>query len=246
MKILVSHDPFDTEMLKLNCFKIYISDSADIRNLSDLTEAVNKLSQAEAIFLFTEYSSRLIAQIQDLGFTLIGTQNVYAKRLDGILGKTSVGLETARKDEIRHHFAPESFSGLVLTLVTRSRYWKDAKISKDRAIKLYERWFHNSIYSDYADEVVIALKDKKIVGFISLRKRGIVGYIDLVVVDEIAKGSGIGKLLVEEASSYFASHHVESIKVETEGENIEANRFYQKLGFLLDTHSLVFHKHLTN
>jgi len=243
MRVTVSRDPFDTELLQRKCGRVLLSEVDDLVNLDELSRALRGLTDAELIYLSTPYQPRLVAEVHRLGFFQVTTRNVYARGLESGVAAPGIRLPTLHKAELRARHDIEDFGHLLRSLVTRSRYWKDERIPRGNALALYQRWFYNSIYADYAEEVVAALDGGEIVGLVTLKEQGTNLYLDLIVVDERAQGKGVGRLLIHEAFAYGAARRALNVKVETEGENVPANRFYQKLGFLLDTHTLAFHQH---
>jgi ribosomal protein S18 acetylase RimI-like enzyme len=234
MNVRIVEDRFDSELLARRCFKIHVTHADREGAEPSLAEIMASAVAADVTFLFTEFDPRVFAEAARLGFSLVSTRNVYA-------GTPSLLSRTA----VRARFRPASFVALAHALATRSRYWKDPRLPPDRAVALYERWFENSIYGDYADEVFVAAEGDRVLGAVSLKAAAGAMFIDLIAVDERAQGRGIGRALVAEAFRHAAAAGVAVVKVETEGENLEANRFYQRLGFLVDSHSVVFHRHST-
>lgn len=57
-------------------------------------------------------------------------------------------------------------------------------------------------------------------------------WIEDVVVDDSARGKGLGKDLTNFAIEYVANRHINSINLTSSPERIAANKLYQKLGFI--------------
>jgi GNAT superfamily N-acetyltransferase len=100
--------------------------------------------------------------------------------------------------------------------------------------ELYANWVRNSI-NGLADKVLVARKNRKVVGFITCKIKNLtqkykIGLIDLIGVDLEEQGKGLGKLLVSAAINWFKPL-VSLIYVGTQVRNIRAVRLYTKLGF---------------
>jgi len=240
MKMDVLHDRFDSELLGRTCYKIRITDSAGKPTKASLRDAVTGIPDAESIVLFTAHDPKILAEAHALGFALIGTRNWYVRGLDAPLVETNDELRLIHKAEARERVTSHDLGPLIRTLVTRSRYWKDLSIPRELAVRAYERWFENSLRGDYAEDVIVALWRGAIAGIVTL-KRGAAGLIDLIVVNDDAQGRGIGAALIAASVSFCSTQGLSTLVVETEGENVNANRFYQNLGFRTTAHELVFH-----
>jgi len=244
MKLEIYRDSFDSDILKRECFKININITGKASVNKNLENAIAELACADLICLVTDHNPDLNNLIVQSGFSIIGTKNVYKlENFTHVVKKENENLKIFSKNWAAEFLQINDFKRLISTLVVKSRYWKDSLIPKELSFAIYEKWFYNSIYNKYADEVFIAINGKKPIGILTLKKHKEIAHIDLIVVDPDEKGKGIGNLLLVESFNYCQQNGINSLYVETEGENIEANRFYQRSGFLLTKHSLVFHKH---
>ena len=88
-----------------------------------------------------------------------------------------------------------------------------------------------------------AVLGDKIVGTISGKHEGGVVYIDDLIVSELMRGQGVGRLLIKEAEMVGKKYNAHKIQLIT-GKGWKANEFYKKLGFstvaILPNHH--FHK----
>lgn len=57
------------------------------------------------------------------------------------------------------------------------------------------------------------------------------GYIKSVIIDENARGKGVGKKLLKEAIDYLSTMDVDAILVNVRGETEGARKLYEKMGF---------------
>lgn len=128
-------------------------------------------------------------------------------------------------------------------LAFMSHYGKDPFIDKNKVINLYNAWIKNT-FNGYADKVFTALDDNKnCIGILSLRVMQEEIRIDLLGVHNQFKKHGIASALMNHAYHY-AQEQKKSLIVTTQGENIPANRFYQKHNFVLAKFNLIYHKHI--
>lgn len=84
--------------------------------------------------------------------------------------------------------------------------------------------------------LLVALDDAEVVlGMLTLVlyrvPTGIRGWIHDVVVDEVARGRGVGRALTAEALRLAERAGAVSVELTTRAERAEANRLYQRLGF---------------
>lgn len=127
-----------------------------------------------------------------------------------------------------------------------SRFYFDAHFSHQDCARLYETWIKNSCQG-YADHVWVAEEDGRPVGFITChlpKEQGIAAaaQIGLLGVAEQARGSGLGRLLVNGALGWFHSQGVVRVQVVTQGRNLAAQRLYQRCGFVTYNLQLWYHK----
>ncbi len=83
--------------------------------------------------------------------------------------------------------------------------------------------------------------DNEIAGILSLKKDQDKFFIDLLGVNSNYRRFGLASVLLSKAIEW-ASSFDGSIYSYTQGENIIANRFYQKNGFITKGFKLIYHK----
>lgn len=83
----------------------------------------------------------------------------------------------------------------------------------------------------------LVARDEGIVGALTLvvyrTPTGVTAVIEDVVVDDTARGRGIGAALVEEAQARAVGAGAARISLTSRAERVAANRLYQRLGFEL-------------
>jgi ribosomal protein S18 acetylase RimI-like enzyme len=126
----------------------------------------------------------------------------------------------------------------------QSRYFYDPKFGIQNCLRLYEEWLRKSIYEKFCNDMIIYLEDQKPVGFITVRvKRGI-PFIDLLGVSNGTQKKGIGICLIDEVERSMYKSGYKALKVITQGHNIKALRLYQRKKFKIESVNIFYHKWL--
>jgi len=248
--MLLKKDEFDTKFLGLNSYKLYIDETTKT-TFNDIKLSLNKIVTPSLVCCIVPWGHTYIPNLLAEGFELIGTKSKYGQKLDRpseiLISSTDVKIISSfsGESEIFGDGDIDAYSTLIETLSKVSRYYKDPAISKNYSKKIYKAWFFNSLFNGYADEVLVAQYNQLNVGFMSLKISNKTALIDLVVVDPRYQNLSIGAILLSHAKQHLQDLGINYITVETEAENIAANRFYQKNGFLSEDFTLVLHKHVT-
>lgn len=128
--------------------------------------------------------------------------------------------------------------------------------AKERSNEMYVQWIRRRSGGLYAvssfapaDHVVVAdADDGQPAGFVTCLLRppdaaGVMtGVVDLVAVDQRARGLYIGESMVCAALAWFKDHGCGRVEVVTQGRNIRAQRTYQRCGFLAQRAQTWYHK----
>lgn len=122
-----------------------------------------------------------------------------------------------------------------------SRFYQDGGFPEERCDALYEAWIDNS-FQGWADVVFVALRDAEPVGYVSCSQRDGSGQIGLLGVAAHAHGQGHGARLVRRALAWFSERGCARATVVTQGQNLAAQRLYQKCGFSTSNVELWFHR----
>jgi ribosomal-protein-alanine N-acetyltransferase len=83
------------------------------------------------------------------------------------------------------------------------------------------------------DEVIVAVKDRKVAGFVLLLPRSgfpLGGYVMLLAVDEMLRGMGIGRILLEKAEEHIFRNWP-NVFLLVSSFNTSAQGFYRRLGY---------------
>lgn len=233
-------DDFDTSILNIDTYKVYI-DKKD--NISSLSDKIATLKNG-LICCFTPVDVEYTGLLESLGFHFVSIRSTY-KRMQKPMGKiilprgysinaidSSVVLTD---DEIRE---------LVLPIYLKNRFCKDPLISRDKGLQIYMQWFKNSIYHAYANKCFLASYEGKSVGFCTAKISSSIGIVDLLSVVPKHRGKHLGTCLLQKTMQYLHSQEIDSIEVIVEGDNLGAIFVYQKNNFILHDVQLVYHKHV--
>ena len=109
---------------------------------------------------------------------------------------------------------------------------------------MYTRWLRNSFYESFADEFIIYIKDAEPMGFITIRMKNEIPFIDLLGVLNENLGKGIGNALIEAVLERMIQKGHKMLKVTTQGHNIRALRTYGGMGFQMECVNIFYHKWL--
>ena len=122
-----------------------------------------------------------------------------------------------------------------------SRFYADGRFPIEKCAELYATWIEKSCQG-FADRVMVAEQDESIAGYIACKAvdpgRGA---ITLVAVAEHARGSGLGRDLVNAALEWAREVELSLVTVVTQGRNLAAQRLYQRCGFATREMQLWYH-----
>jgi ribosomal protein S18 acetylase RimI-like enzyme len=110
-------------------------------------------------------------------------------------------------------------------IISSSKAWTCFGIDYNIALNLFEKM---------EDTIYVAENDSKIIGFITISINGVgnIGaYIRMVAVTEKFRGQGIGQQLINYAGR-IAAENIPNLFLICSVENIDAQRFYEKMGFV--------------
>jgi ribosomal protein S18 acetylase RimI-like enzyme len=119
-----------------------------------------------------------------------------------------------------------------------SRFLKDSFFGEDAFKNLYKRWIDNSIREEGIN-VLVYIENNRILGFVTYSKKETDSSIGLFAVDPIAQGKGVGLKLIQAVESHLGSNKY--LVVPTQETNLNACKFYKKLGFKLEYKQYIYH-----
>jgi len=237
--IQYNKDDFDSNIFNKNVYKLFLKQEIDTEDILFISDNI-----PDIVFCFSIFSNRNIRILEDLGFRFISIRTSYHLEFkEKVVPKKEKNITIKEFGESGESVSKDDIRQLSDIIGKKSRYFKDPDVPRQIGKRIYFEWLNNSLFKGYADTVFLLYKKKEIAGLVSLKKQKEKGYIDLIGVKDNFQNKGFGTLLVGKAISTFIDYGINDIYVITEGENLQANYFYQKNGFRIQNVELVYHKH---
>jgi len=211
---------------------------------------INAWCQQQAIdcvyFLADANDSAATRLVEANGFHLTDLRLTFEYRQP----QTNIPRASSASDVLIRPFQPADVEALIAIThrsYTDSRFYNDPCFPIEKADAFYKTWIRNSTNaSGFADEVLVAERNGLVLGYISCKRHDTLGDIGLVGVAESARGTGLGRALVDAALTWFAGHGCDRVQVVTQGRNVGAQRLYQRCGFLTSELGLWYHRWFQN
>ena len=237
-------DVFDSTLLQKEVFKLTITADDTVEEITKLLDSQNAVP--EMICIITPFLPQIIRLLETKISKLVGVRNVYyypSQQLELIKNQEFFNslFEIRYSSKQKFNLSKQTLSNFAHIIGATGRYHNDESILPDQITAIYLTWLTNSIDNNYTDENIGIFKEDQLVGLITLKIKDKKGYIDLLVVEQDYQNQGLGKMLMQKALEFFKQREISDIKVITEAENIRANVFYQKNGFLLNGTALIYH-----
>jgi dTDP-4-amino-4,6-dideoxy-D-galactose acyltransferase len=125
---------------------------------------------------------------------------------------------------------------------TESRFYFDRRFDRESVSLMYKLWIRKSVLGE-ADRVWVLECDGRPAGFITCHLLGDrTGQCRLGGLHPDLRGKGLGRLLYETALRWFADQGVETVIYVTQARNVQAQRLFQRLGFLSVSTQVWYHK----
>jgi dTDP-4-amino-4,6-dideoxy-D-galactose acyltransferase len=195
-------------------------------------------------FLADASDGATIQAVEDNGFRLVDVRITSERSLTGpiIAGERDVNLiiRPSREEDI------PVLRSIARISFRNTRFYYDTNFPRPLCDALYETWIENSCRG-LDDYVLVAEIHGVVSGFVTGKLTGDkIGEIGLVGVDPNWQGKGLGYDLVNAALEWFSEREVQSVWVVTQGRNSQAQRLYQRCGFLTYLVQLWYHKWFMN
>ena len=236
------YDEWLARILQRDVYRLTIDDDLT-RQAGDRANGLHDLLQglqARPVFLYTKTSVEALTTVRLLetaGFNLVDTNVVFEKAI-GPEGKAASGC-TLR-------FAVAADEQPVAELARKnfiySRFHRDNAIPRETANTVKAEWARNYFLGQRGQQMVVAVLDETIVGFLQLlyaADKTLV--IDLVAVADSQRRRGIAGDMIAYAEAECGDFA--RIRVGTQVANVPSIRLYEKMGFRLTDAQYVFHYH---
>lgn len=177
------------------------------------------------------------------GFLLMDTLVYYEHNLhlsNAIAPHETITIRTVLPEEaeVVQALAAESFKGYY------GHYHADARLDAQKCDDVYTSWAFNSCISkDFANEVLVAVSEDKIIGFATLRiNNPNEGEGVLFGVSPAAQGLGIYRLFIETSLLWSIRQGMKRLVVSTQTTNIAVQKVWVRVGFQPYSSFYTFHK----
>ncbi len=212
----------------------------DVRSAKEILEWCAGCKIDCLYFLADADDDATVRLAEEHKFHLVDIRATFEKRLDGSLCERDqccsalVRAHTTSDIPALKHIARVSYH--------HTRFHYDVHFPPERADAMYETWIEKSC-NEYAETVLVADVEGKPAGYVSchlLEKS--MGQIGLIGVSPDCKGAGLGQTLVNESLRWFAGRGVNRVRVITQGRNPQAQRLYERSGFVTEALHLWYHR----
>lgn len=122
-----------------------------------------------------------------------------------------------------------------------SRYRVDPNFRSDEFRSLYTEWVEKSLSGEIARDVLVYKDHGEEMGFVTLGEKNGRCNIGLIAVDGSCRRKGVGKKLVGAAFKKAREWGYKEMDVVTQKDNIAACRFYEKIGFKVESVVNIYH-----
>ncbi len=243
----ISPDPWLTQALGKEVFGLKLPpsllDSSEARQVWDqfLKDRGNKPFMCCAKVPI--HKLQTVHALSDIGFRMIDVSLALSRRLPAQTsepGATPWRIRPASEKDLNalQQIASEAFSF--------SRFHLDPRITNKEANQIKRLWVRNYVTRERGDVLMLAEGKSGVVGFLAIlkepRPEGTIRVVDLIGVLPSTQHQGVGQALMrwmleDSASGYTA------IRAGTQAANLLAVRFYENLGFRLESSAYVLHAH---
>lgn len=135
---------------------------------------------------------------------------------------------------------PDALLALAERAHTHTRFYRDGRFPRAKCGELYRTRLNKGVHAENGI-VLLAYLNGRPAGYLSCAIQGAVGRIDMNAVEEGSRQQGVGRSLVKQAHDWLIRHDCREIITFTQGNNISAQRFYERLGFTTRGVALWYH-----
>ena len=140
--------------------------------------------------------------------------------------------------EYHHRYSSTAFISLAEDMI-HSRFFIDNNISYQKALNLWQKSIHDHC-SGYSDKILIALFNGQPAGIITLRFNNEKElYLHIVGIIKEYRGHGIARYMINRIINDFCEEY--NIMIETQSNNIPAQKVYQKAGLKYSELNYIVH-----
>lgn len=235
-------EKFDTEILQLNTARLKLSKSMPELGLNkDMWHKFISNHQIKFVICSTIPNEANLSFLVEQGFKFVSIKSLYEFcEIQNNRYTLPSGFEIKTENEINFDKSKTEWIELMHVIGSTSHYAKNEHLPLGACSKIYSKWFENT-FSGHVDKIFTINFKNEVAGFISLKTRNEQIFIELLGIREKFNNKGLGSILTTHAIAYAEALN-KKIYVYTQGENIAANRCYQKNGFRIKNIELIYHK----
>jgi len=162
--------------------------------------------------------------------------------IDSSVGRKGINTRRANESDI------DALIALTNELYLDSRFFFDGNFSKDLLNNFYSDWLAKAVRGEFDDFALIIVdpdNEEIPVGFCTIRKKPTaesVAVIGLFGISTKYQKRGFAQRLLLGVFSELQSHGFKKLEVVTQGRNYDAQRVYQREGFVTKIMELWYHK----
>lgn len=242
---LLSCDAFLSEHLARDVRKLDVKAFVDASRHDP--QAIRSLFQgiSAPAMVYAKLPSEVVPDVQPMlrscGFELVDTAVTLerprlAEQSTGLVGHVMRAARAADEAAIAR---------LATDALTTSRFHRDRMLTGKEASRIKAAWVRSYFAGTRGDALIVAQRNESetIDGFLlALRASDGAMVIDLVAVDAVARRQGLCRAMVIAAQERFPK--ATTLRVGTQGSNIDSLRAYRNIGFTVMRTEAVMHAHL--
>jgi dTDP-4-amino-4,6-dideoxy-D-galactose acyltransferase len=170
------------------------------------------------------------------GFHFVDVRLTFERSLDDAGRGGIEGVREARRDDI------PALEAIASRAYKQSRYFFDWHFDRVACRRFYSDWIRKCVTGELPARVFVVDDDEGPAGYIALTYLSLsTSSIILVGVADRAKGQGVGRRLVTRGLQWAADAGRSRMEVVTQGRNYEAQRLYQRCGFVTARTEVWYH-----
>ncbi|WP_027720779.1 GNAT family N-acetyltransferase [Maridesulfovibrio zosterae] len=231
---MLKHDKWISEKLGVECYKL-----TSVAELMDSKTILQQLNEYGFIYGLTATDDvEELHFLEKHGFNLVDTRISFEK-------KAVKKIDSIPNELILRHALPadeDEVCAIAQKNFLYTRFHLDPLIPNSIANEIKREWIANYFRNKRGDDMLIAEKNGKVAGFLSIihdsdNKKAI---IDLVCVSKAFQKQGIGQSLL----SYFENEYLgHTLNVGTQIANIASMRCYSAADFMPFETKYIVHRH---
>ena len=219
---------WDSSFFGYEVGKIHFEDNA----ISDFDNFIQKTKEFKLIYLFSNKSITLP------NLELLDRKVVLSQFCTEIVNENKILMQSF--DFNKHSF--DELKELALESGIYSRFYIDKNFKNKEYEKLYTRWIENAVNDIETFDIIIAVRNGSIIGFVTVNKKNsLLADIGLVAVSKNSRGLGVGKQLMQEAIIRSQKAGFKEIQVVTQMNNVAAMNLYLSANFIIKKITNIYH-----